>query len=113
MSDQANYGIIGDVKNVQNLAEGSNARIDATNVQPQLAGKLDALAGAVEDYEGPEETQAELLAAHDDLVTQLQQPQPDKSRILETLSTVARSAGSASAIVIAATTLASAVQTVL
>ncbi len=113
MSDQANYGIIGDVKNVQNLAVGFNARVEATSIQPRLAENFNALASAVGDYEGPEGTKAELLAAQNDLETLLQQPQPDKSRILETLSTVARSAGSASTIVVAATTLAGAVQALL
>lgn len=113
MSDHANYGIVGDVKGVQNLAVGPNAKIDVTGIQLQLADKLEALGDAVQRYEGPEETRTELLAAHDDVLAQLQQPEPDKSRILTTLSTIARTAGSASSIVTAATALASAVGALL
>jgi hypothetical protein len=113
MSDQTNYGIVGDIKGVQNLAVGANAKIDVTGIQLQLADKLDALADAVQGYEGPEETRHKLLAAHDEVLAQLQQPEPDRSRILTTLSAIARTAGSASTIVTAATALASAVGALL
>jgi hypothetical protein len=109
MSDQANYGIVGDIKGVQNLAVGPNAKIDITGIQLQLADKLDALADAVQGYAGPEETRTE----HEDVLAQFQQPEPDKSRILSTLSTIARTAGSASTIVTAATALAGAVGALL
>jgi hypothetical protein len=113
MSDQVNYGIIGDVSNVQNIAVGSNVRIDVTNIQPALAEKLDALAHAVRDYHGPEDTREELLSAHEDVTRQLQQSEPDKSRILHTLSTIAGAAGSAVPIITAASALAGAVQAIL
>jgi hypothetical protein len=112
VGDQINYGIVGDV-NAENLAVGPNSRIEVTNVRQALAEQLYVLGQAVREYDGPEEARRELLAAHDELVTQLKRPEPDKPRILDRLSAIARAAGSASTIVTAVTALAGLVQAVI
>jgi hypothetical protein len=113
MGDWVNSGIVGDVKNVENLAVGANSRIEVTKIEQPLAEKLQVLSHAVEAFDGPVEARGRLLAAHSDVVEELQRPEPDKRRILDRLNTIARGAGSASTIVTAASALASAVQLIL
>jgi hypothetical protein len=113
VTDWVNSGIVGDVKNVENLAVGNNARVEVTSIEQPLMEKLQALTRTVEAFDGPAETRLELLTAHRAVVDELDAAEPDKNRILSRLSEIARIAGSATTIVGAVTALASAVQLVL
>lgn len=110
MDDQANYGIIGDVKDVSALAVGPRSRIEVTNLQQPVAEQLQALAQAMEAFAGPVEARAELFEAHREVVGELRGPKPDKGKVLAKLRQIAEVAGSASTIAGAATALAGAVQ---
>jgi hypothetical protein len=113
MTDRVNYGIVGDVS-AQNIAVGHNARIDVSMPgDPGLARQLETLLQAIEAFEGDAATRAELAAAGDDVAQALDEPAPDRERVLSRLSKVASAAGSAGAIASAATALAGAVQAIL
>jgi hypothetical protein len=113
MGDWTNYGIVGDVKDVENLAVGPNSRIDVTKVPRSLREGMQALTQAVDGFNGPEAVRAELLAAHRDVFDELNAPDPDKGKVLSRLSQLARAAGTATSVVTAVTALANAVQLVL
>lgn len=111
-SDWVNYGIVGDVKGVENLAVGPNSRIESTKIDQQ-SEELQALRRAVEGFEGPAEIRARLLAAHEDVVAELGRADPDKGRVLAKLKEIASVAGSATAIVSAVTALAGALRLIV
>jgi hypothetical protein len=106
-------GIIGNVQNVGNLAVGANSRIDVTNIGQPVAQQLLALRQAVEAFDGPIETRAEMLVAHREVAAELEGSVPDKGTILTKLRQIAGAAGSASTIAGAVTALATALQLVL
>jgi hypothetical protein len=113
MGDWENSGIVGNVQNVGNLAVGANSRIEVTNIQQPAEQQLRALRQAVEAFDGPIETRAEMLAAHRELAAELGDPEPDEGAVLTKLRQIASAAGSASTITGAVTALATALQLVL
>jgi len=113
MSESVNYGISARSVSAHNLAVGPNARIDAPGDVTGLSEQLAALLRAIETFEGDRAARAELAAAADEVAVALEQPAPDKERVLSRLARNASAAGSAGAIANAATTMASAVRTLL
>jgi hypothetical protein len=114
MPESVNYGINATTVSAQNVAVGHNARIDVSVAgDPRLSGQLDALLRAIEAFDGQPAMHGELAAAGEEVAQALEEPAPDKERVLTRLATVASAAGSAGAIASAATALAAAVQAVL
>jgi hypothetical protein len=112
VTDWSNKGIIGNVE-ADNVVVGDNARIEVTRVEQPVMEKLQALAQAVEAFDGPAGTRLELLSAHREVVDELNAADPDKGRILARLREIAGLVGSATTIAGAVTALANAVQLVL
>ena len=114
MPESVNYGISATTVSAQNVAVGQNARIDVSVAgDSRLSGQLEALLRAIVAFEGDPARRGELAAAGEEVAHALEEPVPDKQRVLTRLAKVASAAGSAGAIASAATALAAAVQTIL
>jgi hypothetical protein len=113
MSESVNYGISAGSVSAQNLAVGSNARIDVAADITGLSEQLAALRHAIESFSGDPQARAELTVAAGEVAEELDKPVPDKERALSRLSRIASVAGSASAIAGAATAMAGAMRAVL
>jgi hypothetical protein len=113
VSESVNYGISARSVSAHNLAVGPNARIDASANVTGLSEQLAALLRAIESFDGDRQARAEFVAAADEVAVALEQPVPDKERVLSRLAKIASAAGSAGAIANAATTMAGAVRTIL
>jgi hypothetical protein len=98
----------------QNVAIGDNSTIvnegagtiEQSNRYQLLGAPLADLQRAIEAFQGDPETRRQMLDAHREIAAELERPAPDKSRVLAVLDSLKRLAGSASAIVQAAATLA-------
>jgi hypothetical protein len=113
MSESVNYGISAGSVSAQNLAVGPNARIDVAADTTGLSEQLAALRHAIESFSGDPRARAELAAAAGEVAEALEQPAPDKERVLSRLAKIASAAGSAGAIASAATAMAGAARAIL
>ncbi len=114
MSESINYGISG-VHNItaQNIAVGPNSRVEQTNFSDAFAQPLADLAHAIDAYEGPKQTEAQLRNTHAEIAQQLRAPEPDKNGVIAKLASVIQIAGPATAIIQAAAALTQAITGVL
>ncbi len=113
MPDSVNYGISARNVSARNVAVGHNAQINVAADVPEISEQLAALRSAIESFDGDHEARVQLAAAGEEVAKALEEPAPDKQRVLSRLSTIASAAGSAGAIASAATALAGAVQAIL
>jgi hypothetical protein len=112
MPDGNNYGISG-AGNVSagNLAIGPNSRIiDNSEARSTsqftspatLAGQLDVLHRAMDQYDGPPDARSIVLATEAEIHDELNQSAPDKGRLVSLLHSVVTAAGPATAVAQAA-----------
>jgi hypothetical protein len=113
MSESVNYGISAGSVSAHNLAVGPHARIDVAADATGLSEQFAALLQAIESVSADREARAELAAAVDEVAEALEQPVPDKERVLSRLAKIASAAGSAGAIASAATAMAGAARAIL
>lgn len=114
MSDSVNYGISG-VQNItaQNIAVGPNSKIEQSSRSEPLDRPLAELARAIDAFEGSQGARDALIAAHAEVVEELEAAAPDKRRILSKLASVRDLAGPAVTVVQAAAVLTQAITTIL
>jgi hypothetical protein len=112
MADPVNYGISATNVSARNMAVGQNARIDVSG-DVRLAPQLAELLRAIDDFDGVPATRDALSTTADAVAQELQQPAPDKHRILERLSKIDSIAGPVGAIANATTALAALAEALL
>ncbi len=114
MSDSVNYGISG-VQNInaQNIAVGTNSKIEQSNWSESLGRPLADLQQAIEGFQGSPATREALLTTQAEIVEELKAPVPDKHKVLAKVSSLSHLAGPAATIVQATAVLAQAIATIL
>ncbi len=115
MPEHVNSGIIvsGGSFTARDVAVGDHARIDHSGSIQMFAQPLADLRNAIDSFAGPPATKEALTAAQDKLTEELEAPTPGKHGLLDRLSSLTSLAGSAAAVVQAATTLAQLISAVL
>jgi hypothetical protein len=112
MSDRVNYGIVGNVS-AQNVAVGTNARVDASGADARFAQHIEALLSAIAVFDGDPDVGRQLAVAGDQVAQALAQPAAETDRALSWLSRIASVAGPAGAIASAAAALDEAVRAII
>jgi hypothetical protein len=111
VGDGPNYGIVGNVT-ATNLVVGSHGRIDAT-AAADLSARVAELERALAAFEGPPETRAQLSSAVGEVTSELGRPEPNKGKLLSSLTTIGTVSGAAGSIAEAATGLVALVEHLL
>ncbi len=108
MPDSGNQGISGQSINItaQNVAVGSNSRIEQTVSSGQFRGPLADLQRAIEGFDGPPATRDALMAGQAEIAAELEMPAPDKNGLLAKLASLKELAGPAATVVQAVAALA-------
>jgi cell envelope opacity-associated protein A len=113
MTDWTNYGIGGvGNPNAENLAVGTNSRVEQSNWPDSIAGQLADLQSAIDAFQGPPATREALMKAHVEILEELRAPVPDKHKIHAKLTFLGQLAGPAATVVQAAAALAQMITTI-
>lgn len=95
--------------NQGNIVIGAHGKIEQSLSPSSLAQPLAELQGAIEAFQGSPETREALRFTQAEIAGELNEPAPDKGKILAKLNLLKQLAGPTAAIVEAAATLAHAV----
>ena len=103
---ETNYGISGARSvSAHNLVVGPSGSIVENAVPPAFQSKLEQLRTAVNAFDGDAGTKTGMLAATDEVASELAAPEPDKSKLQQRLTSIAQAAGSVGTVTTAATAL--------
>ena len=103
---ETNYGISGAQSiSAHNLVVGPSGSIVENAVPAAFQSELERLRAAVIAFDGDAGAKTGMLAATDEIASELAAPEPDKSKLRQRLTAIAQAAGSVGAVTTAATAL--------